>query len=82
MNLKGKTAAEPRLSRVIQGPSNITTPSVELDDTNGEQFVTDWGLFSQTLLWIIQNGRDPACVNAAIDAIKHSELLNLQIKDD
>lgn len=82
MNLKTKTTAEPRFSRVIQGPSNLSRLDIELDETNSEQFVSDWGAFSQTLLWIVQNGRDPNCVNAALEALKASELLDLAFSSE
>lgn len=83
MNLKTKTAAEPNLSRIVQGPSNVSSfKDMEINDQNGQGFVNDWGLFSQAILWIAQNGRDPACVSVAIDALKQSELLDLNTEEN
>ena len=77
MNLKTKTAAEPRLSRVVHGPTNLTAPSnIEVSEDNKGKFVNDWATFSQALLWIIQNSTDHNCTSVALEALRNSELLD------
>lgn len=77
MNLKTKTAADPRLSRVVQGPTNLTAPSnIDVNDDNKGKFVNDWATFSQALLWIIQNTTDHNCRGVALEALQASELLD------
>lgn len=79
MNLKAKTAAEPRLSRVVHGPSNLTDlGDLQATEENKQQFVQDWATFSQALLWIVQNSRDTRAVQVSLDALRNSVLLNLE----
>lgn len=82
MNLKSKTAVDPNLSRVVHGPSNVSSiRDMEIGENNKENFVNDWATFSQALLWILQNSTDSAAVTVAADAIRNSELLDLELKD-
>lgn len=81
MNLKAKTAADPRLSRVVHGPSNVSSiKDIKIGDDNKQHFVNDWATFSQALLWIMQNSSDPAAVSVALKAVKESEMLKLKIQ--
>ena len=82
MNLKTKTAVDPRLSRVVHGPTNLTAPSnIEVSEDNKGKFVNDWATFSQALLWIIQNSTDYNCANVAFEALRGSELIDSRSDD-
>lgn len=81
MNLKAKTAADPRLSRIVHGPSNLTkVEEIAINDDNKSKFVADWGTFSQSLLWIMQNSSDSSAVTVAMNALRESEMLRLKME--
>jgi len=82
MNLKSKTAADPNLSRVVHGPSNVSSiKDMEIGEDNKQHFVNDWATFSQALLWIMQNSTDSGAVTVAVNAVRASEMLNLDIRE-
>lgn len=83
MNLKKTTAADPRMSRIVHGPTNLTAPkNIEVNDDNKEKFVNDWAIFSQALLWIVQNTNDYNAAGAALEALQASELLSIGVNTD
>lgn len=83
MNLNKSTTAEPRLARIVQGPTNLTAPSnINVNDDNKGKFVNDWATFSQALLWIVQNTSDPNTMRVALGALQKSELIDTGGDDD
>lgn len=82
MNLKTNTVADPKLSRIVHGPSNVSSlKDIEPTEENKQKFVNDWATFSQALLWIAQNSTDPNSCKVAFEAIQLSELLDIRKND-